>query len=127
MITTFIHIAQSGAAPNAPQPSFGPFWLLIAMFAVFYFFLLRPQQKRERQHRDFLNNLKTNDMVVTAGGIHGRVVKVDESDIIVLEIADKVRVKFSKNQIVGHSKVGKKPEKGEKGEKSEDPEKPKKK
>ncbi|RME50692.1 MAG: preprotein translocase subunit YajC [Deltaproteobacteria bacterium] len=97
------------------------------MFAVFYFFLLRPQQKRERQHRDFLNNLKTNDMVVTAGGIHGRVVKVDESDIIVLEIADKVRVKFSKNQIVGHSKVGKKPEKGEKGEKSEDPEKPKKK
>ena len=119
--------AQSGATPQPPQPTFGPFWLLIAMFAVFYFFLLRPQQKREKQHRDFLQNLKANDMVVTAGGLHGRVVKVDDSNIIVLEVADKVRVKFSKNQIVGFSELAKRPEKKEKAEKSEDPEKPAKK
>jgi len=66
---------------------------LLLIFGVFYFLLIRPQQKKVREHRDMLGTLKRNDRVVTAGGIVGRITSVkDNSDEIEVEIATNVRV-----------------------------------
>ncbi|WP_203074272.1 preprotein translocase subunit YajC [Falsiroseomonas ponticola] len=66
---------------------------LILIFAVFYFLLIRPQQKKMKEHRALLGQLKRNDKVVTAGGIVGTISKVrDDSDEIEVEIAPGVRV-----------------------------------
>ena len=73
---------------------------LILMFVIFYFLLIRPQQKRAKEHREVLANLKRGDTVITAGGIHGKITGLTDT-IVTLEIADKVRVKVSRNQISG--------------------------
>ncbi len=66
---------------------------LILIFAVFYFLLIRPQQKKLKDHKTMLGTLKRNDRVVTAGGIVGTVAKVrDDSDEVEVEIATGVRV-----------------------------------
>ncbi|SFK58697.1 preprotein translocase subunit YajC [Falsiroseomonas stagni] len=66
---------------------------LILIFAVFYFLLIRPQQKKMKEHRALLGQLKRNDKVITAGGIVGTISKVrDDSDEIEVEIAPGVRV-----------------------------------
>ena len=65
---------------------------IILMFAVFYFLLIRPQQKRAKQHRAMLNALQKGDYVLTSGGLLGRIVEV-ENDILTLDLGDsKVRV-----------------------------------
>jgi len=73
---------------------------LILMFAVFYFLLIRPQQKKTRQHQDMLKSLKVGDRVVTTGGIFGTIVAGGEQ-VIKLEIADKVRVEVGRSYIAG--------------------------
>jgi preprotein translocase subunit YajC len=66
---------------------------LILIFAVFYFLLIRPQQKKMKEHREMLQKLKRNDKVITGGGIVGTISKVrDDSDEIEVEIAQGVRI-----------------------------------
>jgi preprotein translocase subunit YajC len=66
---------------------------LILIFVVFYFLLIRPQQKRAREHRTMLSSLKRGDRIITAGGLLGTVTKVKEgSDEIEVELAPNVRV-----------------------------------
>jgi preprotein translocase subunit YajC len=66
---------------------------LVLIFAVFYFLLIRPQQKKMKDHRDMLQKLKRNDKVITGGGIIGSITKVrDDSDEIEVEIAPNVRI-----------------------------------
>ncbi|MDQ1078896.1 preprotein translocase subunit YajC [Pseudoroseomonas cervicalis] len=73
---------------------------LILIFVVFYFLLIRPQQKRAKEHRVMLGALKRNDRVVTAGGILGTVTKVKEgSEEVELEIAPNVRVTVVRSTI----------------------------
>jgi len=74
--------------------------MLVIMFAIFYLLLIRPQQKRAKQHKELVENLKSGDQVVTAGGIHGKIVAVQE-DIITLEVASNVRIKINRPSIVG--------------------------
>lgn len=74
--------------------------MLVIMFAIFYLLLIRPQQKRAKQHKELVENLKAGDQVVTAGGIHGKIVAVQD-DVITLEIASNVRVKINRPSIVG--------------------------
>jgi len=71
---------------------------LIAVFAIMYFLLIRPQQQRMKQHKQMVENLRRGDTVVTAGGIVGRVSKVPPKDDpeITVEIADGVQVKVIK-------------------------------
>ncbi len=71
---------------------------LVMMFAIFYFLLIRPQQKKAKEHRALLEALKKGDMVVTAGGIHGRVNSVDD-EIVTLEISTGVNIKLYKAHI----------------------------
>jgi len=71
---------------------------LLLMFAIFYFLLIRPQQKKAKEHREMISNLKKGDRVVTSGGIHGRITSLDEGTVTV-EIADKVKVKILRGNI----------------------------
>ncbi|MCF8110282.1 MAG: preprotein translocase subunit YajC [Desulfobacteraceae bacterium] len=73
---------------------------IILMFVIFYFLLIRPQQKKAKAHQEMINNLKKGDRVVTSGGIHGTVTSLDENSATV-EIADKVRIKVTRGSIAG--------------------------
>ncbi len=65
---------------------------------IFYFFMIRPQQKKQKTQRDFIGAIKKGDMVVTIGGMHGRVVSL-EDDSVVLEVDRGARIKFDKTSI----------------------------
>jgi preprotein translocase subunit YajC len=83
---------------------FAQFIPLILIFVIFYFFLIRPQQKKVREHKDMVKNLKRGDEVITAGGIIGKVDRVFEDDRIELEITQDVKVQVIRNTIQGHLK-----------------------
>jgi preprotein translocase subunit YajC len=72
--------------------------LMGLMLVVFYFMLIRPQQKKAREHQTLVSKLASGDEVVTSGGILGRIVEVGDS-FVTLEIADAVRIKVQKFQI----------------------------
>jgi preprotein translocase subunit YajC len=65
----------------------------VLIFVIMYFLILRPQQKRAKQHQEMVKNLRRGDNVVTSGGILGKVTKVVDDDQIEIEIADGVRVR----------------------------------
>jgi len=73
---------------------------LLLMFAIFYFLLIRPQQKKQKKQREVLAALKRGDMVVTSGGLHGKITGLTER-VITLEIAEKIRVKVGRGYIAG--------------------------
>ena len=90
--------AQGGGAPGGFGGIEGllPF-ILIAV--VFYFLLIRPQQKRQKEHRNMVANLRRGDQVVTAGGIIGTISKVTSETEVVVEIAENVKVKVARATI----------------------------
>jgi len=90
-------MGQGGAAGGQPG-GFTAFIPLIIMFAIFYFLLIRPQQKKSKAHREMVSTLKKGDRVVTSGGIHGRITSTDETAVTV-EIADRVRIKINRGNI----------------------------
>jgi len=101
----FLNLAYAMAQPGeAGSQGFSAFIPFILIFIIFYFILIRPQQKKAKQQREFLKNLKAGDRVVTAGGLHGKISGLTDT-IVTLEIADKVRVKVSRNQISGISEL----------------------
>ena len=75
---------------------------MVAIFVVFYFLLIRPQQKKQREHQDWLKTLKKDDEVVTSGGLFGKVKGVsDNSPYVTLELQEKVRVRVLRSHITG--------------------------
>jgi len=89
----------TGTAGGGPQGGEMHFIILmILIFAIFYFLLIRPQQKRQKALKEMLDNLHHGDMVVTAGGLHGKITALTDT-VATVEIADKVRVKISRNHI----------------------------
>ena len=82
----------------------GQFIPLILIFVIFYFFLIRPQQKKVKEHKEMVKNLKRGDEVITSGGIIGKVDRVFEDDRIELEIADGVKVQVIRNTVQSHLK-----------------------
>lgn len=78
---------------------------LIILFVVFYFLLIRPQQKRAKEHKQMMSEIQKGDTIVTNGGIHGRVVSVNE-DTVSVEVADNVRIKISKEAITVRKSQG---------------------
>ena len=76
---------------------------LVFMFAIFYFLLIRPQQKKAKEHRALLEALKKGDQVVTAGGMHGKVTSLDDQ-VVTLEIAPGVNVKINKGFVASVKK-----------------------
>jgi preprotein translocase subunit YajC len=71
----------------------------ILIFVIMYFLILRPQQKRAKQHQEMMKNLRRGDNVITSGGLVGKVTKVVDDDQVEIEIADGVRVRQVKSMI----------------------------
>ncbi len=65
---------------------------------IFYFFMIRPQQKRQKDQKNFIESVKKNDMVVTVGGIHGKVISVEENTFV-LEVDRGAKIKLEKSSI----------------------------
>jgi preprotein translocase subunit YajC len=91
-------MGQGGASGGQGAAGFTGFIPLILMFVIFYFLLIRPQQKKTKEHRQMISNLKKGDRIVTSGGIHGRITGMDDATLTV-EIADKVRVKVARGNV----------------------------
>lgn len=72
--------------------------MMVAMFAILYFFMIRPQQKKAKDQKKFTEEIKKGDYVVTIGGMHGRVAEI-EDDTFILEVERGARIKFSKSAI----------------------------
>ena len=77
-----------------------PLLMMLSIFVIFYFLLIRPQQKKAKEHQVFLSNLKKGDMVVTSGGLHGEITGLTDT-VVTLEIAENLRVKVSRQHILG--------------------------
>jgi preprotein translocase subunit YajC len=71
---------------------------LVLVFVIFYFLLIRPQQKKAKQHQDMVTRLKKNDEVMTSGGIYGKVVALADN-VVTLEVAPNVRIRVHRPQI----------------------------
>lgn len=84
-----------------PTPAVNPIvnlFPLLLIFVVFYFLLIRPQKKQEKEHRQLLKTLDKNDQVVTSGGIHGTIVNVKDKTVI-LRVDENVKIEIEKNCI----------------------------
>ena len=92
-----IAFAQATPAPSGPSTLVSLFPLVL-IFVIFYFLLVRPQQKKSRAQRDMLAQLKKNDEVLTAGGIYGKVVALTEN-VVTVEVAPNMRVRVNRPQI----------------------------
>ena len=100
MIDIAYAMGQSGQAADGVGGGLINFLPIILMFVIFYFLLIRPQQKKAKEHQNMVNNLKKGDRVITSGGIYGEIAAIDENTVTV-EIADKVRIKVSRPSIAG--------------------------
>ncbi len=99
MFTSTAHaMAGQPAGAQGGQQGFEGIIMLVIMFAIFYFLLIRPQQKRAKQHRQLLDSLKAGDNVITAGGIYGRIVTVQEQTVT-LEIDKGVKIKLARASV----------------------------
>lgn len=91
-------MGQAGAQGGQAGGGFTAFVPLILMFVIFYFLLIRPQQKKAKEHQNMVNSLKKGDRVVTSGGIHGTIASLDDTTVTV-EIAEKVKIKINRGNI----------------------------
>ena len=73
---------------------------MVFMVVIFYFLLIRPQQKKAKEHKVLLDNLKRGDRIITSGGIIGNIIDIDDQ-IVTLEVADKVRIDLGRPYIAG--------------------------
>ncbi|NGQ90923.1 preprotein translocase subunit YajC [Rhodobacter sp. HX-7-19] len=96
MFATPAFAQAAGAGAGSAFASFIP---LILIFAIMYFLLIRPQQKKMKEHKSMVEALRRGDQVVTQGGIVGKVTKVQEDGMVEVEIADGVKVKVIKGTI----------------------------
>ena len=92
-------LAQAEAPAQSPLAGPGNMLFLVAIFfGIFYFMIIRPQQKQQKTHKAYLEALKKGDEVVTNGGLIGRIAGV-QGDVLTLEIANNVRVRVLKDQV----------------------------
>jgi len=96
MLNIILMMQPAEGQDSNPLMSFLPLLLIIV---IFYFFMIRPQVKRQRETRKFREALKKGDKVVTTGGIYGKIIEVKETTIV-LEVAKDVHIKVDKNGIV---------------------------
>lgn len=89
---------------QAQGGGYGMLIMMVAIFAIMYFFMIRPQQKQQKKIREFQNALKENDKVVLGGGIHGTVRRVDLANgVVEVEIARGVVITVDKNGVYADS------------------------
>jgi preprotein translocase subunit YajC len=97
-LTGIAYAMGQGGAAGQGAGGFGGLIPIVLMFVIFYFLLIRPQQKRTKEHKEMITNLKKGDRIITNGGIYGRITGLDETTLTV-EIADRVRVKVVRGNV----------------------------
>lgn len=90
-----------GPPPGTQGGSFDTFMgfvPIIAIFVIFYFLLIRPQHKKQKDHQDMLNSLKEGDNILTSGGLYGTVVKIKDN-VLTVQIAENIKVKIDRGYV----------------------------
>lgn len=100
----FAQTAATTAATPAQPSTLEMFFPIILLFVVMYFFLIRPQAKKQKDHQKFVNELKRGDEVLTSSGILGRIDGLTDT-FVTLEIADGVKIKMLRTQVAGSGAV----------------------
>jgi len=93
--------AGASAAPAAASAGLMGYLPFILIFAVFYFLVIRPQQKKLDEQNKMIKALQRGDRIVTSGGIHGKITKLEGDTQLVVEIADNVQIKIERNSVQG--------------------------
>lgn len=104
MLGLLVSTAQAQTATGAQPSTLEMFVPFIFIFVIFYFLIIRPQSKRQKDHQKFLSEVKRGDEIVTSSGILGRVEGINDQ-FVTLEIADGVKVKMLRNQIATSQKA----------------------
>lgn len=101
----FYGLMQTGTQTSAQQPNMlAQFFPFILMFVILYLLIIRPQRKRQKEVQNMLENLKINDVVITTGGMIGKIVNIKkEKNIVVLRVDEttNTKIEFQKNAIAG--------------------------
>ncbi len=108
MISLAYAMGQGGAGGQGAG-GFSSFIPIILMFAIFYFLLIRPQQKKQKNLRTMISNLKKGDRIITTGGLYGRITGISDTTITV-EIAEKVRVKLNRSNVTALNQPASQPQ-----------------
>jgi preprotein translocase subunit YajC len=90
--------SPQGSEPAQPPSAMSGFWMLGLMFVVVYFFLIRPERKRQKTQQTMRDSIQKGDKVVTAGGLHGTVAALDDLTLT-LKVDDNTRLKFNRNAV----------------------------
>jgi preprotein translocase subunit YajC len=97
----FISPAFAQGIPTGLLDPSSPLWMMGIIVVIMYFLVLRPQQKRAKEHQELVKNLRRGDTVVTSGGLVGKVTKVLDDEQVEVEIADGVRVRQVRSMVTG--------------------------
>jgi preprotein translocase subunit YajC len=98
LVNLLAQCAPQGEGGEGQGSPLSGLWMIALIFVIFYFLLIRPQQKKQKQHQKMLEAIKKGDTVVTSGGMYGTVVGVKDN-IVVLKIAENVKVEFAKSSV----------------------------
>ncbi len=106
LLTTALFLTACPGMPGAPGGEGGgssplTFLPFVLIFVLFYFLILRPQQKQTKKRKEMLGTLKRGDDVVTSGGIYGKILNISEDEIITLEISKGVSIRISRSAVSG--------------------------
>ena len=101
LIETAFAASTTGAAEGAPAGLLGgsPIFMIVVMVAIFYFMLIRPENKRKKEAEQMRNSLKKGDWLTTIGGLYGKVVAITDRTVVLETSEDRVRVEFLKSAI----------------------------
>ena len=91
-------LLQAAATPNSRMGQYGSLIMMALIFVVFYFFMIRPQMKKQKEIKKFRESITVGDKVITSGGIYGKVKEI-KPDSFLLEIAENVRVNVDKSSV----------------------------
>ena len=94
-------ISLLSAQPQAQGSAFSTIIMIVLMFAIIYFFMIRPQNKKQKEIQKFRNSLQVGQDIITIGGMHGTIKSINEEDnTVVLEVATGTKIKFEKSAIM---------------------------
>lgn len=104
-LASMLSVIAMATPPNGGQGGPQGSWItslvpLVVIFAIFYFLMIRPQQRQQKKHREMLSALKKGDKVITRGGMMGTVYGIADT-VVTVEVADNIRIKFSRDAIAG--------------------------
>ena len=95
ILFSFILLLQAGGQGSP----FSFLFMMVGMLLIFYFFLIRPQNKRAKDQQEFIMNLKAGDKIVTIGGIHGQIISISDDNTFIVRVDTNTRLKIERTMI----------------------------